>query len=220
MGEPPRPTFNAPDRPLLVRLADARHWVWATLAQIERFVLAFHESTERLSQSGNPDTDRKAAMEFVEAQFLLNAAGHADKATRRLRAATLSPELSKDIRDLRNLHEHWEQHRDSFASTDREKSRAGASFAERHPDAVPWNFRFGSDGHFISTLRLEELWDELCLANHTLSKLQADALSGTALALDFVSDNAPASEPFPQPPEGKVLAVAVLTQDLEFKPTP
>lgn len=136
----------------LPAVGEALHWVRATQLQIERFVESFLTETE----AGRHSFLRTTA----DAHFLLNAAAQAEKAVNYLDKA-MPADRSETLRSLRDVHEHWEQHKDSFASPRFEKRRSGKRFAEDHPDAVPWNFRLDATGTWISVLRLEDLWDEM-----------------------------------------------------------
>lgn len=174
---PPARAFNQqPDHARLAAIDDARHFVWATQMQIERFVAAFHRDGRSFLVPPTPEQQRASSLTFADAEFLLNAAGQAEKALRRIaHGPRLSTAITRDIRDLRNLHEHWDEQRASFAHPSLAKERAGRSFAARHPEDRPWEFRFAagdSGGHWISVLRIEDLWNELEAVDRGLSRLR------------------------------------------------
>jgi hypothetical protein len=125
----------------------------------------------------------------------------------------LSANLTTDIRLLRNLHEHWEQHKPSFAHPSLPKNKAGIGFAARHPADRPWEFKFGASGHWISVLPLEDLWDGLELIDRELAHLNNAALDGTSMPHVVEDANRP-FRPMPQPANDRTLAKSVLSQPL------
>lgn len=214
---PPRTFIRQPDPARLAAIGDARHFVWATQMQIERFVSAFHRDDGSILVPPTPEQQRAASLTFAEAEFLLNAAGQADKALRRIaNGPRLSAAITEDIRDLRNLHEHWDEQRASFAHPQLARERAGRSFTARHPDDRPWEFKFAagdSGGHWISVLRVEDLWNELEAVDRELSRMRNAELDGTATSHVAEDENRPL-RPMPQPAGGRVLAKSVLTQPM------
>lgn len=183
-------------------IGEALHWVRVTQLQVERFVESFLTEAEA-------DPPQSFIRTTADAHFLLNAAAQMEKAVRYVEQ-TLPAERSLTIRALRDVHEHWEQHKESFASPKFSKRRAGQRFAEAHPDAVPWNFSFGSDGTWISVLRLEDLWTELQALERELGERLA------AVAADAGVPAPPLTfteRPFPRR-ESKVLAMSMLTQNI------
>ena len=214
-GSPPpvRSFKKQADPAQLTAIDDARHFVWAAQLQIERFVAAFRQDISDLNGPPTTDDQRRSSLVFAEAEFLLNAAAQADKALKLLRGPQLSPQMTRNIRLLRNLHEHWEQHRASFAHPRLTKSRAGKEFADQHPAERPWFFQFGSNGHWISVLRLEDLWDELELVDRELSRMINAALDGTAIPHVVVDENRPLRS-MPQPAMGRAVAKGMVTQPI------
>src|SRR3954469_661095 len=117
---------------ILSGLSEALHWVRTTQLQIARFAESFVSAAE---------SDAKDFLvPIADGHFLLNAAAQAEKALRRVDRA-LPEDRVLQLRSLRNVHEHWEQHKDSFASPRLPKTSAGKTFATAFPDAIPWNFK-------------------------------------------------------------------------------
>jgi hypothetical protein len=213
---PPARTFINQGNPAqLATIGDARHFLWATQLQIERFVTAFRRDVHRSADvPPTPEDQRNSSLAFAEAEFLLNAAGQADKALRRVRGGPrLSAKMSKDIRMLRNLHEHWDQHRASFAHPHLPKVKAAENFATQYPAERPWVFQFGAEGNYISVLRLEDLWDELEVIDRELGRMNNAALDGTAVS-HIIKDENRTPRPMPQPVADRTLAMSVLRQPL------
>jgi hypothetical protein len=211
---PPVRTFNKQADPAqLAAIGDARHFVWAAQLQIERYIAAFRGDMKNSLVPPTTYDQRRSSQVFAEAEFLLNAAAQASKALQRLGGPQFSHQMATDIRLLRDLHEHWEQHKASFAHPSLTKSRAGKDFAARHPDERPWVFQFGSGGHWISVLRLEDLWDELELIDRELGRLSNSILDGTAVPHVLEDDNRPL-RPMPEPTVGRVLARSIVTQPI------
>lgn len=217
-GWPPRPvqTTETTFEPRIEKaLGDARHWVWATQRQIERFVAGMHAQALGILPP-TPDEQRANSGSFADAQFLLNAANHAKKALDRLGRVRLSEALVQAIATLRNVHEHWESERRTFEDATIAKQRSGKKFAERYPDAVPWQYGFGSDGHHISVLRLEDLWDELDGIDRALSALFNDVMAASRQP-HMPEDPGRPPRPMPVPVADKfprVVGVSMATQDL------
>lgn len=124
-------------------------------------------------------------------------------------------QMAKDIRQLRNLHEHWDEQKPSFAHPSLTKDQSGKDFADRHPAERPWEFKFGSGGHWISVLRLEDLWDELELIDRNLGRLSNAELAGTATPHIIEDENRPL-RPIPQPGADRTLARSMLRQPIRL----
>lgn len=188
----------------LQALLEASHWIRVTRLQIRRFVDNFIDYAE--SQS------RDATLVAADGHFLLNACALAEKSLKRA-GLEISQQQALTIRSLRNVHEHWEQHKKSFESTKSPKARAGLTFSNEHPDQLPWSFKFDGTGTFISALRLEDLWNEIGIVERRLRSL---------------IEKRGASESLPEPEEhgdfpkreSKLLAIAIVTQNivLDFEP--
>lgn len=215
VGAPPpaRRFTKQVDQTHLVAIDDARHFVWATQRQVERFVIAFHADVNVAFVPASSDDQRRSSLAFAEAELLLNAAAQAEKALALLGGPNLSTSMSQDVRMLRNLHEHWEQQRESFAHPSLLKTLAGKSFANKYPAERPWVFQFGGNGHFVSVLRLESLWDELEAIDLELVRMRNAALAGTAIPHVVEDVNRPL-RPMPQPPATRTLGRTVLRQSI------
>jgi len=141
---------------------EALHWIRVSFLQIERYVESFLAHAEAHS-AGNVDAaDAAATSTIADAHFLLNACAQAEKALRRT-GRPLPPARKTTIRSLRDVHEHWEQHKASFESKKNAKTKAGRRFDDAHPGHLPWTFKYDATGTWISVLRLEDLWDELAI---------------------------------------------------------
>jgi hypothetical protein len=182
--------------------ADALQWIGATLLQITRFV----EGLLLLAEADRPDD---ATVVTADAHFLLNACAQAEKALHRA-GYTIPPGRRTTIRSLRDVYEHWEQHKRTFESRSRPKSRAGQRFSEAHPDQLPWAFKFDATGTYISALRLEDLWEELVGIERTLAlDVRARLRADNSIELPLLAD----TKPFPRRPS-KCLGFAMVTQNI------
>lgn len=186
----------------LAELDDALAWIRISLLQAERFVESFLDFAE----SDTSDATKLNA----DGHFLLNACAQTEKALK-LADAPLATGQTTTIRALRDVHEHWEQHKKSFESKKSIKTRAGLRFSEAHPEDLPWTFCIDATGTWISALRLEDLWEDLIKLEGELMR-RMDALTGQTSALP-----GPARGPLPRR-ESKVLAMAIAMQNvaLEF----
>jgi hypothetical protein len=184
------------------RIVEARHWVGATLLQIERFV-------EALLAFAEAEVKTNASLVSVDGHFLLNAGAQAEKALQRA-GFDVPPRQRTTIRSLRDVHEHWEQHKASFESERAAKTRSGLRFSQAHPGQIPWNFRFDGTGTYISALRLEDLWEELgSLDAALLEELEALA-KGTGSRECAPSRH---GEPFPRR-ASRVVGMSMVTQNI------
>jgi hypothetical protein len=207
---PPAHTFaKAADHARLTAIGDAQHFVWAAQLQIERYVAAIRTPTPR--QLPATATQRRlGSMVFVEAEFMFNAAAQAEKALEVVGGPALSSKLAREVRLLRNLHEHSDEQRVTFEDPTKPRVLAGKSFAAAYPGEVPWTFGFGADGHFVSVLRIEDLWDELEDIDIELDRLWNAEIVGTSMSHVPGSEKR-ARRPLPVP-AGDVLGLAALAQ--------
>ena len=183
------------------RLSEALHWINATLLQIERFVEGFL----LLAESDAKD----ATIVTADAHFLLNACAQAEKALHRAGKPVPASQRTT-IRSLRDVHEHWDRHKETFESKRNAKTRAGKRFSDAHPEHLPWSFRFDATGTFISALNLEDLWAELTsLESSLVGELVTLAEPLGVQALSAVR----AELPFPRR-ESKALGMAMVTQNI------
>jgi len=195
---PPLHKFRAgPDARRLEAIGNARHFLWATQRQIERYVISFN-SIPYKDFPRTVERQRVTSLIFADAEFLLNSAAQTVKSLNRLQGPQISNELQQDIKHLRDLHEHWEQHKSSFAHPGLTKKKAGVGFAMRHPGESPWVFRHDANGCQISVLRVEDLWNELELIDKELGRLNNAELEGTCFPHIPEDENRPV-RPMPQP---------------------
>jgi len=109
---------------------EALHWLRVSLLQLRRFVSSFLDFAE----AGDP---RDATESTADGHFLLNGVAQAEKALRRA-GFPVAEGTSLTVRSLRDVHEHWEQHRKTFESKTSPKLRSGLRFSGAHPDHLPW----------------------------------------------------------------------------------
>jgi hypothetical protein len=182
-------------------LDEARHWVRVSLLQVRRFVASFQNVAEA--------EVRDATEVSADGHFLLNACAQAENAMKRV-GRPLAPGSATTIRALRDVHEHWEQHKKSFESKHNPKSRAGARFTGAHPDHLPRAVKIDATGTQISALRLEDLWDELIAIERDLVHASNEHAEQVGAPL------------IPEPPDhgdfprrdSNVLGMAVVTQNM------
>jgi hypothetical protein len=100
-------------------LGDALHWLHATQVQVDRFGAGLADSSARRSARIRED-DWRATSHVADAHFLLVSTHNLAKALNRLPPELEIPRLSNDVSEatalLRNILEHWEEQRVSFAS--------------------------------------------------------------------------------------------------------
>lgn len=187
-------------------LGEAAHWLDVSLGQIERYVSGFAELA-----NGDPE-QRSATMVVADAHFLLNALAQAEKALRRQTGPRMS-RMSTTIRSLRDVHEHWEQHKESFEAKSRSKTRSGKRLVDEHPDTIPWVFKHDATGTWISALRLEDVWDEVVDLRRDLDQSMRELTS----QLGAVAPTELAERAFPDWASG-ALGISMVTQNIVLEP--
>jgi hypothetical protein len=197
--------------------AEALHWVRSSFLQMTRYAESFLDYAEARvpadvtqSDEASQEIDPELITRTVaDAHFLLNACAQAEKALDRM-GRPLPTSQTTTIRCLRNIHEHWEDHKQSFESRKNPKSKAGLKFDKAHPGALPWNFRFDITGTWISAFRIEDLWAELVGIEAELHELVAE--HHTAMGFEPIPSLRERGE-F-QRRETRVLGMAMSTQTI------
>src|SRR5215216_6093542 len=108
---------DGPAEPESEALNDVLHWLWATRTQIRRLTEGIR--TELTSNQLRALSRRRTfSQTSLDEHLLLVCAGQFEKAARTAREyfpeVNLSAPLQVALRHLRNVYEHWEQHRDTF----------------------------------------------------------------------------------------------------------
>jgi hypothetical protein len=125
------------DLELAERLQDARSWVNAAMRRSGAYVGALY------SVAAADDPGKAAAVGdlVVAANDLLNSAVHAITAVERL--GPLPAALDPMVKLLRNVHEHWDQTRETFVTGGPPKNRSGKAVAQLS-DVSPWRFLYSN----------------------------------------------------------------------------
>ncbi len=200
-------------------LHEAREALLVARGRLVNYVKGFFDILD-LRAVDVKDAQRER-MSWSDAAALLNAAHQVDKALRDVEGLTFDPKLRPDIKPMRDLHEHWEQHKASFAHREIPKTRSGATYQKRHPDGPPpWSRRFDGSGMWLGPINLGVLLEEL---NRLLRELEERA-AGEGITLD-------ASRPvaFPVRPQAvggfRIIGEAEIYQEIqisgsELRPVP
>jgi hypothetical protein len=90
----------------------------------------------------------------------LSQANHLRKALQYAAPDVLDQDLADRIKHLRNIYEHWEQHRDAFREG-APVGRSGRWYAEHYPDRAPLSYEWSKVGGFRigGIIELRELHD-------------------------------------------------------------
>jgi hypothetical protein len=152
-GEIRRTTLGTgkPD-PRQKALADLLHWVWSCRLQLKRLLHSVEEETAVVG----PYKD-KCRQHFSQTSYDEHVAfvafGDFKKALEQARpyfpSLSLSPEKLQALCLLRNLYEHWNQHRDTFRGSDLAKARSGKEFASLFPEGKPWSLTIQPSGDVL-----------------------------------------------------------------------
>jgi hypothetical protein len=177
------------------QLGEVLYWIRVSERQIANFVDSLLTVAESTAGDFMPA--------LADGHFLLISAAQAERTAKKA-GYPMDNRISIALRSLRDVHEHWEEQKDSFASNKLSKTRSGKIFAEAYPGELPWRYAMDATGTWISTLRLEDLWQEL---------LVIEAKIGPLVEHQQVPYSDDTSRPFPKR-NSRVLGFVVVTQDI------
>ena len=127
-------------------LDDLLHWIWSWRVQVRRLV----ESTAAEGRGTDDLAHRRSfSATSYDEHILLVAGAQLVKALGiardRFPACGDLGETGAALTLLRNLYEHWDEQRESFADPSASKVRSGKTFVERFPQGRPWSIAYGAD---------------------------------------------------------------------------
>lgn len=135
---------------------DVRHRCFALRRAMKEYMQVFTENAR--SRGGPPDEAQidKNSRESELADAVLNQAAQLQKALDQGGMAGMEDDLGDRVRHLRNVREHWEQHRASFSNPGLQKDRSGQWYA---PDKTPWSASWSNSEGFVigGIIKLNEL---------------------------------------------------------------
>jgi hypothetical protein len=165
-------------------------WVRATRHQLRRWEIAL-AAVVAADLTGGPKADGHQIWDvqihrhlaLVAANNLVRAIDNADG-----RFSSFPDDLTTDIRNQRDIQEHWDEQWPAFYSVDSPGPlrRGGVIFAQRHPDWSPFSFLgWSSDGPLLGPgLALE------AIEGH-LSVLEAEVIATAPQLASFLTDPPP-----------------------------
>lgn len=173
-----------------MRVRQVMLWVQATRRQLRRWEVCVARFNAALLAARDPDALDIWSAE-IERHLVLVAARNLVVAVRNAhgRFGELPKEMVTDLTDLRNVHEHWDEHRPAFADhrNPGPLRLSGASIATRHPRQDPYASLAWSS---ISGPRLGP--GVSCADLHAeLNRLEAEALAEAPDLQRFVLPVAP-----------------------------
>lgn len=120
-------------------------WALATRLQMDRWeaLLAPEVWTQMYQpETKSPARSMRIRQARIEHHFCLTAAGHLLKALKmRQSQITIDPVVAAELKEGRDLHEHWDENVPIFNTTPRPsqpKFPSGKSYAARNPDESPY----------------------------------------------------------------------------------
>ena len=153
---------------------DVLHWLWSWRVQVQRHA----ESTQHDGEGSSPLETRRAFSRTSYDEHVLTVVGaHLIRAIQRAEAEFREPlfdnEAATALPLLRNLYEHWDEQRSTFADPEMPKVLSGKTFTERFPQGKPWSVTYvGNDFVLGGVVPIHALTSEL------------DAVEARVLALE------------------------------------
>jgi hypothetical protein len=170
VGPITRSTMNEiPDDSPECLINDALHWIWSWQLQLARYCESINNELLRFGD-GDP---RSFSRTSFDEHVLMVAGGQVVRSV--IRARSCLPTLviprgtTTILKELRDIYEHWEQHRAPFRN-EAPMVRSGKKFSEKNPTGKPWEVIFEKDdiilAHVLSTnlvfQQLHVLEKQLC----------------------------------------------------------
>jgi hypothetical protein len=155
VGPITRSTMNEiPDDSPECLINDALHWIWCWQLQLARYCESINNELVRFGD-GDP---RAFSRTSFDEHVLMVAGGQVVRSVSR--AQSCLPTLvipggtTATLKELRDIYEHWEQHRASFRN-EAPMIKSGKKFSEKNPTGKPWEVIFDKGdiilAHVLST---------------------------------------------------------------------
>lgn len=139
------------------RLLDLLQWTWGCRVQLQRLKRSLYTDWWRSSDRSELEKTRRVCISLLDEHLLTIAAGNLEKARaragryyRHIEFSDKLLDLLKKLAALRDVYEHWEEHRRVFRGEGRPKSRAAHELSESFPSGSPWAVDYNTDsGDFV-----------------------------------------------------------------------
>lgn len=169
----------------------ALRWVWGAQRQMERYLVEVREQDYSGFRGDYPTLSQLKAIneELWDAHFMWVAAAQAEKRLGRVARARkdsrfrLDKALAADIRIMRDLSEHYEQHAASFDDPSLPKTKAAARLAKEHPNVHPGAGTIDMNGVWLGPVELNDLQREIQKRERMLQTALAEMLLGFGITL-------------------------------------
>lgn len=169
----------------------ALRWVWGTQRQIERYLVAVREQDYSGFRGDYPTLSQLKGIneELWDVHFMWIAAAQAEKRLRRVARARkdsrfrLDKALADDIRIMRDLSEHYEQHAASFDDPNLPKTKAAARLAKEHPSVHPGVGTIDMNGVWLGPVEINSLGCQIQKRERMLRTALAEKLQGFGITL-------------------------------------
>ena len=129
--------------------AEILHWVWSTQTQIYRY----DENLGKEMDSGEAeklDRMRMCSLTSYDEHLILVAARNLIRAIDMLdeddSTITIEQSLRDDLKELRDIYEHWDITKNCLNQKDYEKSRSAKKFMNRNPSGRPFSVALTAKG--------------------------------------------------------------------------
>lgn len=140
--------------PRLDRLLDLLRWTWGCRMQVRRLKKSLHADWFGANSLTRLEKTKRVCISEFDEHLLAVAIGNLAKAQgmarRYYKHLSFSKELLQSLTCLRDVYEHWEQHRRAYRGKERPKTKAAYDLAKRFPEAQPWTVDFDwENGDFV-----------------------------------------------------------------------
>ena len=171
-----RSTVNKdPMGPEKQAINDGLHWIWSWQLQLRRL-----QASTFTQISGDTEVEklRSYSAASYDEHMLLVAGRNLIKALEEVEKHFSMPSLNHGIKQairlLRNLYEHWDEHRVTF-QTDAQKKRSAKEFEKLFPDGIPWSISYAKSDWLIGgVVPINEVTRQLDTMEEKLLKLRKD----------------------------------------------
>ncbi len=153
-------------------LNELLHWVWSTQLQVQRYLNSM-QSELNSGEAEKYQIMKRCSNTSYDGHMILVSARHLKRALDMLQKEDLDIEIDKkllkDLKELRDIHEHWNETKDILRKGDLNRSSSAKSFMKRNPRGRPFSVAFTANGlKMAGVVKLNKLLSELNVLEESL----------------------------------------------------